>query len=93
MNWILMAWKAGPRWLGVVACFLVLLLDGSHVASRVDSQSKNNLVYHIFIRSWADTPADNNEIGDLNGIREKLDYLNDGHSETDNDLEPPDYVV
>jgi alpha-amylase len=82
-----MAWKTGPRWLGVVACFLVLLLDGSHLASRVDSQSKNNLVYHIFIRSWADTPADNNETGDLNGIREKLDYLNDGHPETDDDLE------
>lgn len=82
-----MAWKPGARWLGVVACVLVVLSDGNLGAASADSQSENTLIYHIFVRSWADTPADDNEIGDLKGIREKLDYLNDGHPETDDDLE------
>ena len=56
------------------------------------AQKDNNLVYHIFIRSFADTPADTappakGEIGDLKGIRENLDYLNDGDTSTDRDLE------
>jgi alpha-amylase len=56
------------------------------------AQKDNNLVYHIFIRSFADTPTDTappskGEIGDLKGIRENLDYLNDGDTSTDHDLE------
>ncbi len=55
--------------------------------AKADIQSKNNSIYHIFVRSWADTPQDGDEIGDLRGIREKLNYLNDGRPETDDDLE------
>lgn len=57
------------------------------------AQGANNLVYEIFVRSFADTPADSatagasGEIGDLRGIRENLDYLNDGDPATDTDLE------
>jgi alpha-amylase len=82
-----MAWKHGLRWLGVVAGLIVLLVAGNHGFAVADSLSKNNLVYHIFVRSWADTPSDDDEIGDLRGLREKLDYLNDGDPETDDDLE------
>lgn len=41
--------------------------------------------YEIFVRSFYDSDGDG--IGDFNGIREKLDYLNDGDPATDTDLE------
>lgn len=40
--------------------------------------------YEIFVRSFADSNGDG--IGDLNGIIQKLDYLNDGNPDTDSDL-------
>jgi glycosidase len=40
--------------------------------------------YEIFVRSFADSNADG--IGDLRGLTEKLDYLNDGDPETGGDL-------
>ncbi|MCA9898904.1 MAG: DUF3459 domain-containing protein [Ardenticatenaceae bacterium] len=45
----------------------------------------NDLVfYEIFVRSFNDSDGDG--IGDLNGIIEKLDYLNDGDPTTTTDL-------
>ncbi|MCA9918109.1 MAG: hypothetical protein KC445_09160 [Anaerolineales bacterium] len=45
----------------------------------------NDLVfYEIFVRSFYDSDGDG--IGDLNGIIEKLDYLNDGDPTTTDDL-------
>jgi len=69
---------------------LLIQLAGASVSL---AQQDNNLVYHIFIRSFADTPGDTvpagerGEVGDLKGIREQLDYLNDGDPNTDDDLE------
>ena len=40
--------------------------------------------YEIFVRSFYDSDGDG--IGDIQGIIEKLDYLNDGNPETDDDL-------
>ncbi len=40
--------------------------------------------YEIFVRSFYD--SDDDGIGDLNGITEKLDYLNDGNPDTKTDL-------
>ena len=40
--------------------------------------------YEIFVRSFSDSDGDG--IGDLNGIINKLDYLNDGNPATDTDL-------
>ncbi len=40
--------------------------------------------YEIFVRSFADSNGDG--IGDLKGITQKLDYLNDGNPETTTDL-------
>ncbi len=82
-----MAWKTRSRWLVLAASLIVLLVAGNRGVVRADAPSKNNLVYHIFVRSWADTPSDPDEIGDLRGIQEKLDYLNDGNPATDDDLE------
>ncbi len=82
-----MIWKARSRWAGLVAGLAVALLAAPCGIARADAPSKNNLIYHIFVRSWADTAADSDEVGDLRGIREKLDYLNDGNPATDGDLE------
>jgi len=40
--------------------------------------------YEIFVGSFYDSDGDGT--GDLNGVREKLDYLNDGNDKTDTDL-------
>jgi glycosidase len=42
------------------------------------------IFYEIFVRSFYDSNGDG--IGDLGGIIEKLDYLNDGNPNTDSDL-------
>lgn len=52
----------------------------SCVSNKIDSTSKkdfvnNEIIYHVFQRSFYDSNGD--EIGDLNGLREKLDYLQD----------------
>ena len=44
----------------------------------------DSVFYEIFVRSFFDSDGDG--IGDLNGIIEKLDYLNDGDPDTTTDL-------
>ena len=45
---------------------------------------EHDVFYEIFVRSFFDSNADG--VGDLQGIISKLDYLNDGNSQTDIDL-------
>lgn len=52
---------------------------------QVDTNWWNSVVfYEIFVRSFYDSDGDG--IGDIKGVTEKLDYLNDGDPATDNDL-------
>jgi alpha-amylase len=46
--------------------------------------AKEAVFYEIFVRSFRDSNGDG--IGDLNGLIEKLDYLNDGNPATTSDL-------
>ncbi|MFD1137279.1 alpha-amylase family glycosyl hydrolase [Paenibacillus urinalis] len=61
--------------------------DGNHSAEESEAGGQGNaelvideqpstVYYEIFVRSFYDSDGDG--IGDLNGITEKLDYLNDG---------------
>jgi alpha-amylase len=45
---------------------------------------KSAVFYEIFIRSFNDSNGDG--VGDINGLIQKLDYLNDGNPTTDSDL-------
>ncbi|HYP08774.1 MAG TPA: alpha-amylase family glycosyl hydrolase [Bryobacteraceae bacterium] len=52
--------------------------------------ASNDFVYHVFVRSFADAASDrgaNGQIGDLRGLRENLDYINDGRPGKGSDLE------
>lgn len=63
---------------------------GSALAAETKQHWWNDRVfYEIFVRSFADSregPLAGDGIGDLRGIIEKLDYLNDGDPKTTNDL-------
>ncbi|WP_083613610.1 alpha-amylase family glycosyl hydrolase [Paenibacillus sp. P46E] len=52
-------------------------------STAVDEQP-STVFYEIFVRSFYDSDGDG--IGDLKGITEKLDYLNDGNPATKDDL-------
>lgn len=53
-------------------------------AKPVQSQDKYRNFYEIFVYSFYDSNGDG--IGDLNGVIEKLDYLNDGDPTGGDDL-------
>ena len=74
----------------LVAAAVTLAVALALTASRPGAQppAPNNLVYEIFVRSFADGDNDPRGIGDLKGIVDRLDtHLNDGNPGTDSDLE------
>ena len=65
----------------------LLIADYITVTERDTSQLdwwNNTIFYEIFVRSFYDSDGDG--IGDLIGLTEKLDYLNDGDPSTNEDL-------
>jgi len=61
----------------------------STAATPATSWWTDRVFYEIFVRSFADSttgPLANDGIGDLRGLIERLDYLNDGDSTTTSDL-------
>ena len=60
-------------------------LDGQLVQGTAGQPWWNDTVfYEIFVRSFSDSNGDG--VGDLNGLIQKLDYLNDGDPATTTDL-------
>ena len=65
----------------------LLIEDYITVTEREKAETRwwnNRVFYEIFVRSFYDSNGDG--IGDINGIIEKLDYLNDGDPNTTDDL-------
>ena len=69
--------------LPVFVAFLLLLFSVTSIAA--DHEWWTNVVfYEVFVRSFHDSDGDG--IGDLRGLLERLDYLNDGDPATTDDL-------
>ena len=60
---------------GQPAVSAVQMLDFNKDLTRVDRDDKYRTTYEIFVYSFCDSNGDG--IGDLNGIRSKLDYIQD----------------
>lgn len=79
--------KVKYKWFLVVLAMLVMLSGcGEDTSSQplnvIDDNYRN--YYEIFVGSFYDSDGDG--VGDLQGVIEKLDYINDGNDETDTDL-------
>lgn len=68
----------------VLTLALCLLLTGAASAQPDLPWWNDRVFYEIFVRSFYDSDGDG--IGDLQGVIEKLDYLNDGDPTTTDDL-------
>lgn len=74
----------------IFVCLLLLLCGCTTPVLPQDTYDNDGewwetaVFYEIFIRSFYDSNGDG--VGDINGLIQKLDYLNDGNPETQNDL-------
>ncbi|MBB4639605.1 alpha-amylase family glycosyl hydrolase [Longimicrobium terrae] len=71
------------------AAVFAALLAGVPAAAHTQAAqrpwwSHNTVCYEVFVRSFYDSDGDG--IGDLNGLTEKLDYINDGDAASRRDL-------
>jgi alpha-amylase len=68
--------------------FLLIVIVCNALSIRVIAQTDNwwddAVFYEVFVRSFKDSDGDGN--GDIRGLINQLDYLNDGDSTTRNDL-------
>jgi alpha-amylase len=79
----------GPRRLTLVLGAVAVALSLAPAPhAQPASPPQNNLVYEVFVRSFADGDNDPKRVGDLKGLTNQLDsYLNDGNPQTTGDLE------
>ena len=88
--------KAGRVAVGAMAAALLACRAASSTSSVIAATTtaaagserhdwrRGATCYEIFVRSFSDSDGDG--IGDLRGLTEKLDYINDGNPETRRDL-------
>lgn len=76
-------WQGGRVRLPLVSLVCCILVCSITLGASADWWN-DVIFYEIFVRSFSDSDGDG--IGDLQGLIEKLDYLNDGDPTTDDDL-------
>jgi alpha-amylase len=72
-------------YLNFTPLIIAMIVAGCRQASLPSQSYHDDVFYEIWLKSFADSD-DPDAIGDIKGIIEKLDYLNDGDAETVNDL-------
>ncbi|GJM18138.1 MAG: alpha-amylase [Phycisphaeraceae bacterium] len=73
----------------LIASTLAAALSAAPANADEPHWAADSVFYLAFVRSYADSaqgPLANDGVGDLRGMIERLDYLNDGDPETDTDL-------
>ena len=70
----------------VILMLVLTLLTGASAAEEksLDMENNNRIFYEIFVGSFSDSNGDG--IGDIRGVINRLDYLNDGDPESGNSL-------
>ncbi|MCC7317504.1 MAG: hypothetical protein IT219_03170 [Bacteroidales bacterium] len=59
----------------IIAAFLLLMSSITSLAQNKSTETKGEIIYHVFQRSFYDGNGDKQ--GDLNGLKQKLPYLQD----------------
>ena len=77
------------RFLTLALLFLILACGTARVETAAVGVGQNQwwrdgVCYEVFVRSFADIDGDG--IGDLRGLRSRLDYINDGNPRSTSDL-------
>jgi glycosidase len=76
---------AGAAWLALVLPAAATAQAGPLApAAPADAWRRGGVCYEVFVRSFADSNGDG--VGDLNGLTERLDYINDGDPARQRDL-------
>lgn len=81
----------GKKWtaLALTLPLAASLSTGVHAETvhkgKAPTADKNGVFYEVYVNSFYDANKDGH--GDLKGLTQKLDYLNDGNSHTKNDLQ------
>lgn len=70
--------------LAALATAGVALPDGAPAPAWRHEELAGDVYYQVFVRSFADSDGDG--VGDLAGLTERLDYLDDGDPATGGDL-------
>lgn len=70
--------------LQLCSAVFVSVLCAQAVPSQGGQWRHNGVCYEVFVRSFFDSDGDG--VGDLRGLTQKLDYINDGKADTQRDL-------
>lgn len=76
--------KSNRLLLGFLFLSCVAVTGCGQSTAKTIMKTANRNFYEIFVYSFSDSDGDG--IGDLKGVEQKLDYLNDGNPDTDGDL-------